>query len=84
LIVASSIAVGQNADGRLELFLAASDSELWHRWQTDPGQWSPWANLGGIIVTSDPTVGHNADGRLELFVRASDNELWHRWQLAPA
>jgi hypothetical protein len=65
------------------VFVRASDNELWHRWQTDPGQWSPWASLGGVSLTLNPTVARNADGRLEVFVRASDNELWHRWQTDP-
>src|SRR5205823_4981807 len=31
-----TLAVGQNQDGRLEVFGAASDNSLWHNWQTAP------------------------------------------------
>jgi hypothetical protein len=84
LKVNSDIAVGRNADGRLELFVAASDNELWHKWQLAPnGGWPDWVNQGGIAIISNIAVGQNADGRLEVFVAASNRELWHKWQIAP-
>ena len=65
----STIAVGGNADGRLEVFVRGTHNALWHNWQTAPnGGWSGWNSLGGGL-TSDPVVGRNADGRLEVFVR---------------
>ncbi len=82
-VITSNIAVGKNADGRLELFVRGTDNAVWHKWQTAPNNgWSGWASLGGII-TSNIAVGNNADGRLELFVRGTDNALWHMWQTAP-
>src|SRR5919108_558950 len=55
--------VGQNADGRLEVFTIGSDGALWHIWQTTPnGIWSNWASLGlpaRASITSPPTVGKN-------------------------
>ncbi len=36
-----------NAQGRLELFAAASDGALWHIWQTAPSNgWSAWTSHG--------------------------------------
>jgi hypothetical protein len=38
--------VGQNADGRLEIFTQGSDDALWHNWQLTPGgAWSGWYPL---------------------------------------
>jgi acylphosphatase len=82
-ILTSNIALGHNADGRLEAFVRGTDNALWHKWQTSPnGTWSGWQSLGGVL-TSDPVVGTNADGRMEVFVRGTDNALWHIWQTSP-
>ena len=82
-VITSNIAGGNNADGRLEIFVRGTDNALWHRWQTAPNNgWSGWSSLGGVI-TSDPLVTRNADGRLEVFVRGTDNAVWHRWQTHP-
>jgi hypothetical protein len=79
--------VVQNADGRLEVFLAnLSDGTLWHIWQLTPnGTWSSWAWLGHPSNTSSnpPFAARNADGRLEIFMIGSDQNLWHIWQTAP-
>jgi hypothetical protein len=93
-LAASGTAVGQNLDGRLELFGAVSGGapgpELAHIWQTSPnGGWSAWSNLGAPVAQflGFPTVGRNADGRLEVFARVglmSSGELWHTWQTAPS
>jgi C1A family cysteine protease len=82
-VLTSRIAVGRNADGRLELFVRGTDGAVWHKWQVAPNSsWSGWASEGGVI-TSNISVGQNADGRMELFVRGTDNALWHKWQTAP-
>ncbi len=61
------LAVGRNADGRLELFKVDSTGELRHRWQKEAGgDWSAWASLGGSFLPG-PTVVSNADGALEVF-----------------
>jgi hypothetical protein len=42
--------VGQNADGRIEVFARGGNGALWHIWQTAPNNgWSGWASLGGVI-----------------------------------
>jgi hypothetical protein len=82
-VLTSGIAVGRNADGRLEVFVRGTDSAMWHNWQVAPnGTWSGWASEGGIL-TSEIAVGQNADGRLEAFVVGTDRALWHNWQTAP-
>jgi hypothetical protein len=73
--------VGQNSDGRLEVFACGTDNALWHNWQTAPGgNWSGWAPLGGGL-TSEPEVAANLDGRLEVFIRGTDTQVWHNWQV---
>jgi hypothetical protein len=84
-IPAHLLAVGQNADGRLELF-TMNDAGLSHIWQTAPnGGWSGWHDLGKPATTQviQLAVERNADGRLEVFCGALDGALWHIWQIAP-
>jgi C1A family cysteine protease len=82
-VLTSDLAIGNNADGRLEVFARGTDNALWHKWQVAPNSsWSGWASLAGVL-TSKAATGRNADGRLEVFVRGTDNALWHKWQVAP-
>jgi hypothetical protein len=78
--------IGQNADGRLEVFTPDFNGDAWHTWQTSPGgSWSGWDSLGGEPASL--AVGANADGRMEVFAEArvatGSHALWHRWQEAP-
>lgn len=74
-------AVGQNADGRLEVFARGADNIMYHIWQTTPGGgWSDWGSLGWRIG-GNPAVGTNKDGRLEVFARGTDNKIYHQWQV---
>jgi hypothetical protein len=80
-----TLAVGRNADGRLEVFGTAADDSIWHTWQTAPGNgWSAWAQFHGPADRlRSLVVGQNADGRLEVFGTAADDSIWHTWQTAP-
>jgi len=83
-VLTSDIAVGRNADGRMEVFVRGTDNAVWHKWQVARnGSWSGWASEGGVI-TSNIGLGRNADGRLEVFARGTDGALWHKWQTAPS
>ena len=43
----TGLGVTRISDGRLELFMAASDGGVWHRWQNKGGPgWAAWAPLG--------------------------------------
>jgi hypothetical protein len=78
-----SLRVGQNADGRLEVFARGSDGALWHNWQLTPGdRMAGWASLGGVLNGS-PDVARDASGRLVVFVKGTDNAIWLKWQLTP-
>jgi hypothetical protein len=80
-----TLAVGRNADGRLEVFGTAGDDTIWHTWQTAPSNgwsaWRPFHSAGDRLRTL--AVGRNADGRLEVFGTAGDDTIWHTWQTAP-
>jgi len=95
--IIANIAVGQNQDGRLELFAVVNETQLqggnfWHIWQTAPNNdWSDWHSLGRPSKAadfpthpglSDFTVGRNQDGRLEVFASDREGEIWHIWQRA--
>lgn len=77
-------------DGRMDIFVRASDNALWHRWQTQPSAgWSDWEDLSrdkwllGKDLIGNPTAVRTLDGKLDVFVVAVDNSLWHLAQTAP-
>ncbi|GAB4030781.1 PLL family lectin [Spirosoma gilvum] len=79
------LTVGQNQDGRLELFYIGTNSALYHKWQTvkntqNPAQWSAENRLGSNDFAQDIVIGQNEDGRLELFYVGLNNNIYHRWQ----
>lgn len=81
---AKQMAVGHNADGRLEIFYVGTNNDLYHRWQTSTSGlvWSAetrFANNSARQVA----VGQNKDGRLEIFYVGNNNDLYHNWQTAP-
>jgi hypothetical protein len=80
----STLAVGQNQDGRLEVFtLGAGDGNVWQIWQTAPNNgWSKWKSAGqpDNVEIEHITVGRNLDGRQEVFVKGG---IAHIWQTAP-
>ena len=71
--------MGINADGRLEVFVRASDGGPRHIWQDPKGGWSDRETLAGQLTT-DPVVGSNADGRLEVFAFDKTGQAWHTAQ----
>jgi hypothetical protein len=79
------VAVGVNADGRLEAFTVAGIGELWHTFQRDRagGPLSPWETLGrpsSGTIRGGPSIGTLFGGGLEVFVVGNDGTLQHRWQ----
>ncbi|MFF1798560.1 glycosyl hydrolase family 32, partial [Kitasatospora sp. NPDC058263] len=88
---ASDLSVGQNTDGRLEVFAVAPDrSSISHIWQTEPnGGWSGWNGDGagsfGGPTGGTPVVGHQADGRMAVFVLGPNGSgVAIREQVAPS
>jgi hypothetical protein len=80
------LAVGKNADGRLELFAAGSDGNIWHSWQTSTVQptapFSAWTQMPALGTMRSPAVAINQNGRLEVFaVLTSYNMVVSRTQV---
>jgi hypothetical protein len=78
----SFVAVGYNADGRMELFRIDVNHTLSHTWQVaDNNYFNPgWAPM--MTNVSSVTIGKNADQRMEVFAVLTDHALWHTWQVA--
>jgi len=76
-----SICVGQNADGRLEIFYIGTNRGIYHNWQTDTG-WSGENRLCGWLDTAlQICVGRNAAGWLELFYIGTNAGIYHNRQI---
>ncbi|MFJ4593803.1 MULTISPECIES: PIG-L family deacetylase [unclassified Kitasatospora] len=91
--LAPGIAVGTNADGRLEVFArrltdhhiislpqGAPNGWWWNSW-ADHG--NPNTGLGNEDQVGVPVVAGNQDGRLELFVKNGGGGLSSIWQTTP-
>jgi hypothetical protein len=87
----TSICLGKNEDGRLELVATSHDDDssdtVWHAWQrTASGDWTGWHRFGkpasGALFSRPAAIQHAVDGRLEVFVIGGNDAVWHRWQLA--
>lgn len=73
----SQPAVASWGPGRLDVFAAAVDGALWHRWWE--GAWHPWEWLGGSLAAgSTPAAAATGQGQLDVFVRGVDHGLWRR------
>ena len=79
------ITVGQNTDGRLELFARGIDNVVFHRWQKSANSdWNPegWREFG-LRVASDIGVGESIVRRSRLSsVRrrsAVRSVVWNSW-----
>jgi hypothetical protein len=82
-----ALGVGQNADGRLEVFVSDSAGTVWHDWQTSPGSgtWSGWASLGtpaGVQIQS-LTILQDRSGRLSALGLTANGVLWQVQQATP-
>jgi len=81
---ASAPVVGQNADGRLEIFAVGANGSLLHAWQpVGSSGFVSWVVMGNGPFTGTPAVGRNLDQRLEVFVTTAGAALSHAWQTSP-
>jgi acylphosphatase len=81
--------VGNNGDGRIEVFATGADGGIYHIWQTAPSNgWSAWAQLlaplPGVQFYGLGGVANNRDGRFQLFFIGSDGALWTMPQSSPS
>lgn len=72
--------LGQDANGRLEVFSRDTGGIVWRSHQDEAkgdSGWSAWTRVGVSAVSSDPAVGRRFDGRLELFAQSVGSGLAH-------
>ncbi|HEX3716704.1 MAG TPA: two-component regulator propeller domain-containing protein [Verrucomicrobiae bacterium] len=63
----AGLAVGNNADGRIEVFQVDHNGDLRHRWQREfTRDWSSWSSLGGEFAPGVAIV-NDSTGRLGVF-----------------
>jgi hypothetical protein len=89
------VAVGQNSDGRLEVFAVDyfngkdySKGSLWHRYQPKPsrGPWTNWDSLGkpgNVPLMHEPIVERDSNGCLVVFAISFESSIWYRYQTEP-
>jgi predicted MPP superfamily phosphohydrolase len=86
-VSAKQVCVGQNQDGRLEIFYIGTDNKIYHNWQKTPESdwhkinWNGAVALGG--EAKQICVGQNEDGHLEVFYVGTNDTIYHNWQNGP-
>lgn len=86
----SELAVGQNEDGRLEVFAVGKDGEVWTNCQMLDGKWAGWVKLKpstigfeGAKDSKRIAVALGKDGRMQLFACGKDGTIWNICQTSP-
>jgi hypothetical protein len=70
------LAVGNDADGRCEVFAVGANGTVSHWWQDTYGYWD-WGNFGALPGNVQSIqVGHDANRRLFVFGVGMDNQAW--------
>ncbi len=62
---------------RLDVFVLATDSSLYHKFWNGSA-WSGWEGLGGTLSATPCAVSWGPN-RIDVFGRGTDNGLWHKW-----
>lgn len=84
--------MGQNLNGRLEIFGVNPDAQVMTNMQTDSGGWKGWTLLAGEgsadssgaeHLRPNLAVARNLDGRLEVFGVGVGAYIWHISQQSP-
>ncbi len=82
----AKLAVGNWANGALDLFVIGTDTVLYHNYQTTTGNstsWSGFLSLGGNWEeNADISVASENDGRLDVFVIGGLGSLHNNFQTA--
>jgi hypothetical protein len=74
------VAVGANADGRLEVMAVGGNGWLYDYYETVTKEWSGWQFVAKGILTGAPILANNQDGRMEVFAVGTDGGLYHTYQ----
>jgi hypothetical protein len=84
LVPHGSHSVGQNTDGRLEVFIWSQAMGYAHISQTKPGgPWGQWYSIADGVESNAPSVAGHIDGTLEVFRNPSAERIIHKSQTSP-
>lgn len=81
-IASSTVAVGVNYLGAIELYVVGDDRQVWHSFASSGASgFSAMTPLGAptVPIVGDVAVGTNYVGNQELYVTAADGEVFHRF-----
>jgi hypothetical protein len=79
LITGPDASIRAGTPAVVDVWVAGSDGQLYHKWSADGGNtYGSWEALGGYL-TSDPRAVSWSSTRVDVFVRGSDKQLYHRW-----
>ena len=78
----STVAVGANDLGNVEIYVVGSDSNVWHNYSTrSVTDWGGWSSLAAppVPIAGAVSVGSNNFGNQELYVRTTDGQVFHKF-----
>jgi hypothetical protein len=78
-----ALAVGRNADGRLQVFAERGGSLISSRQTALNAGFSAFSSFGGVQLSPNVVAANNADGRLQAFVVGGDGTVYSKWQNSP-
>jgi hypothetical protein len=77
----AKIAVGNMADGNLDIFVIETDGALYHSRRFSDGSWSNFLSLGGSWnQNADIAVGNEKNGNEEVFIIGSSGNVYRSYQ----
>jgi hypothetical protein len=85
VIAVGGPAVVKNQNATLEVFVPASNGDVWHNWQSSPsGAWNGWVDMGsGSYGIAGLRAADNADGSLSVFGIGANGDVWTARESAP-
>ena len=78
----TTVAVGTNNLGDLEIYVVGSDGSVWHDYSSaSASDWSGWSSLASptSLIAGDVAAGSNYLGNQELYVRTTDGQVFHKF-----
>jgi hypothetical protein len=78
-------AVVKNQNATIEIFVPASNGDVWHNWETTPGgAWNGWVDMGaGSYAITALRAANNPDGSLSVLGAGANGDVWYSRESAP-
>jgi peptidoglycan/xylan/chitin deacetylase (PgdA/CDA1 family) len=67
------------ADGTVDVFYKAMDTDLKHQWYVRGSGWSASKWMGAQPVAGEPSVTTSSPGVVDVFWKGANGGLWHQW-----